>query len=77
MDGTEGTEDNGRRGTEKEMSTEIRFEISAGKYDAETEERTVTSRSAGLIRTFATEAARTALIVGLEIMLAKRTGKER
>ncbi|MDR2866198.1 MAG: hypothetical protein LBV13_02175 [Methanomassiliicoccaceae archaeon] len=64
---------------ENEMSTEIRFEIFAGDYDTGTKEKTVRSRAMGIVKGATSEAARMALSIRLELLLAKllkEKGKE-
>ena len=64
----------GDDGEKKEMSTEIRFEISAGNYNNETKEKTVRSKVIGVAKGAALTAAfaaRTALTIALALRLAK------
>ena len=58
-----------------EFSTEIRFEISAGRYDDGTGTDTVVSRS-GIVKGMAAGIAKTALMAGLEVLLSRRTANK-
>ena len=77
----ENTENAAPEGAEQEMSTEIRFEISAERYGYDDDEydhheETLPQKAVGTIRAVTAEAARWALGAAISMFLEKRMRKD-